>query len=262
MQETIQLICSDIDGTLLNKDRALSALTCRVIQQLHAQCGVVLASSRMPAAMRHLQADLGIANQPLVCYNGAYLVFDKENETVDAAHIPIELVQFVLQAIKAHVSLYHKDDWWISANDEWAAREMHNTRVQPTGLIQAKSIGAAHKIMCMGTKDALDELERLLADEAADALQRYRSKDSYLELAPAGASKATALAVVGERLGVPMQAMMAFGDNYNDIEMLRAVGIGVAVANAKEALKQVADAHAEANISDGVARYLMQHFGL
>ena len=68
---SIQLICSDIDGTLLDKDRELSKKTSAVFQQLSTKFPIVLISSRMPKSLRLLQQALGIENHPQIAYNGS-----------------------------------------------------------------------------------------------------------------------------------------------------------------------------------------------
>ena len=67
-------ICTDIDGTLLDTNRQLSIGTIDAFKGLGSSIPVILASSRMPAAMRHLQAELGVLNHPMVCYNGGYVI--------------------------------------------------------------------------------------------------------------------------------------------------------------------------------------------
>ena len=73
-----KLVCSDIDGTLLNKDRVLSKRTIKAIESIKDILPVILVSSRMPKAMRHLQKDLDIMKEPLIAYNGA-LIIDYNN---------------------------------------------------------------------------------------------------------------------------------------------------------------------------------------
>ena len=73
-----KLLCSDIDGTLLNKDRVLSPATITQFNRIKDACHCVLASSRMPKAMRHLQKDLSIEKSPLIAYNGGLvLAYDR-----------------------------------------------------------------------------------------------------------------------------------------------------------------------------------------
>ena len=82
-----KLLCTDIDGTLLNRDRKLSDLTISEIKRIYPQIPVVLISSRMPKAMRHLQRTLGIEKAPIIAYNGGLILHDLEViETTDIEH--------------------------------------------------------------------------------------------------------------------------------------------------------------------------------
>ena len=72
-----QLICTDIDGTLLNKDRELSKETIAQVQRV-APIPMVLISSRMPKGMRHLQKQFGNENEPLIAYNGGLILDDEK----------------------------------------------------------------------------------------------------------------------------------------------------------------------------------------
>lgn len=258
---------SDIDGTLLNSEREPSELLKQEVRRITA-LGVpfILISSRMPAAMTHLQRDLGIEGLPLICYNGGLVLVD--GQAIHSCAIPVELVAEIhaLNADNAlHLSLYHQDDWFVESLDYWAKREENNTKVSP----QVKPIGeviadwtttqtGAHKVMCMGEKEALDQLVVALTARFSDRLHLYRSKDTYLEIADKRISKLTGIQTLlaHHYPTLTLADCLAFGDNYNDIEMLEAVGKGVAVANAKPEVLAVADAVTTSNYEDGVARGL------
>jgi Cof subfamily protein (haloacid dehalogenase superfamily) len=79
------------------------------------------------------------------------------------------------------------------------------------------------------------------------------SEYNNIEIMPRGANKADALRFMAERMGVPMEQVMAIGDNYNDIEMIKAAGRGIAMANAVDKLKETADEVTLSNDEDGVA---------
>jgi hydroxymethylpyrimidine pyrophosphatase-like HAD family hydrolase len=88
----------------------------------------------------------------------------------------------------------------------------------------------------------------------------YHSKSTYLEIAPRVISKASALKLLLERLyKIEMDDVMAFGDNYNDIELLQSVGLGIAVANARQEVKAVAKEITVDSKLDGVAQAIMRH---
>jgi len=260
-----KLICSDIDGTLLNKDRELSTKTIEVIKDI-TPMPFILISSRMPQAMEHLQEELDITHLPLICYNGG-LIIDGE-EIVHSTEINLDITKALVDFCsntEIHSSLYHGREWYVPGMDFWANRESNNTKVIP--VAQALDITlenweieekGAHKIMCMGEPSELDALVSFIENNYHDQIIGYRSKPTYLEISPKSISKKTSLETLLDlqypELG--LHNVMAFGDNYNDIDMLSAVGVGVAVENAIAEAKDAADHKTVCNIDDGVALFL------
>ena len=268
-----KLVCSDIDGTLLNKDRELSQRTIEIVGKIKENHPIILISSRMPKAMTHLQNEMDILHHPLIAYNGGQvLTNENENrETILSIEIPIELTNRILTFITnstIHMSLYNSDDWFVPEMDFWANREMNNTKVKPevANLNEVcndwknRNIGP-HKIMCMGEKGEIQLLENYLKMHFSGELNIYRSKDTYLEIASKKISKLSALNFLLEKkYDIKLQEVIAFGDNYNDIEMLEGVGLGVAVGNAREEVKKVANQITLTNKEDGVAIILENLF--
>lgn len=260
-----KLICSDIDGTLLNKDRELSTKTIAVIKDM-APMPFILISSRMPQAMEHLQEELDITHLPLICYNGGLII--EGEEVVHSTEINLDITKALVDFCsdtEIHSSLYHGREWYVPGMDFWANRESNNTKVVP--VLQAIEMTlekwksedkGAHKIMCMGKPAELDSLVAFIENNYNDQIIGYRSKPTYLEISPKSISKKTSLETLLSlqypELG--LQNVMAFGDNYNDVDMLSAVGVGVAVENAIPEAKDVADHKTACNIDDGVALFL------
>lgn len=268
-----KLVCSDIDGTLLNKDRELSQKTIQIFKQIKEKHPIILISSRMPKAMTHLQSEMDILDHPLISYNGGLVLTndDKNREIILSIEISIKLTYQILTFISnsnIHMSLYNSDEWYVPEMDYWAKREMNNTKVQPevADLQQVcndwknRKIGP-HKIMCMGEKGEIQLLENYLKMHFSKELNIYRSKDTYLEIASKKISKLSALNfLIEKKYNFSLQEVIAFGDNYNDIEMLEGVGLGVAVANAKDEVKKVANQITLSNKEDGVAHTLAKIF--
>lgn len=268
---TYKIIFSDIDGTLLNKDRELSALTVKVICELQKEVPVVLISSRMPQAMRHLQDQLEISHQPLICYNGGLILVD--NEIVSSTEIPLTTVEVLLNFNKkrnCHISLYHNEEWYVPDMDFWAKREESNTKVNPKVLSPGEIIKkwkkenkGAHKIMCMGEEKQIDKIVEFLTKIFGHELHLYRSKPTYLEIANKEVSKLTAINILlKDHFHLKLEEAIAFGDNYNDFEMLKAVGMAIAVENAKPEILEIAKETTLHCREDGVARSLQKLFRL
>ena len=265
-----KLLCTDIDGTLLNKNRQLSALTIAEIKRIHPQIPVILISSRMPKAMRHLQTTLGIEDTPLIAYNGGLILHG--TEVIETTEIDLTTVAAVMEAAKnttIHLSLYHNDDWFVPEMDYWAQREQNNTQVTPSvnplietlQLLKSQQKGV-HKIMAMGDENEIERLFNGMRSLYGNHLHLYRSKSTYIEIANKSISKATALTklLTSKYPEIQLNDVIAYGDNYNDIDMLKAVGAGIAVDNAKQEVLVVSDDITAANIDDGVALSIQKYF--
>jgi len=262
----IRAICTDIDGTLLDSNRELSQRTISAIKNLDEDIPVILASSRMPSAMFHLQKQLDIVHHPLICFNGGYAIHVAGNNTavLDSvrinAHISSEIVDLVTAA-DLHVSIFEEDTWYSPKEDQWTERETRITKGIPI-IDDIRSVldrwrtdnTGAHKIMTMGDEQVIDQVEKNLQHTFGESIHIYRSKSTYLELAPRSISKASALKLVlKNRFDIDLSEVMAFGDNYNDIEMIQAVGLGIAVNNARPEVKAVAKDITGNSKEDGVA---------
>lgn len=266
-----KIIFSDIDGTLLNKDRELSELTKTVFQELQQKVPIVLISSRMPQAMRHLQEELHIAHQPLICYNGGLILIDgKIKGTTEIPFSILEKLADFNKQVDCHLSLYNNEDWFVPKMDKWAQREESNTKVTPvvrptrTVLEEWKlQEKGAHKVMCMGKEEKIDKIVEFLSCSFKDELHLYRSKATYLEIANKKVSKLTAINILlKEHFQLTLEQCIAFGDNFNDYEMLKAAGLGIAVGNAKPEILKIAREITHHGKEDGVAKSLQQIFNL
>jgi Cof subfamily protein (haloacid dehalogenase superfamily) len=270
---SIRALCTDIDGTLLDNRRELSPYTNAVIRKISKSIPIVLASSRMPGAMRHLQKELDILRHPLICYNGGYVLqYDAHEKPgiLYSATIPVDICGAILNLANdtsLHVSLYVNDEWYAPGMDEWTHREATITKVSPVIKPGEEVLNAwqqtntgAHKVMCMGHAGEIKVLETALREKFANEIHVYHSKSTYLEIAPKVISKASALKFLLQNLyGIEMDDVIAFGDNYNDIELLQTVGLGIAVSNARDEVKAVANEITGDSKQDGVAHAIQKH---
>ncbi|QED37644.1 HAD family hydrolase [Antarcticibacterium arcticum] len=264
-----KIVFSDIDGTLLNRDRALSPGTIDAIKKLKNRIPFILISARMPAAMRHLQAELEIEELPIISYNGGLVLVN--NKVKSSTEIPLEIVEGLAKwnnSLNTHLSLYNNDEWYVPEMDYWAMREQNNTKVTPVIKPNVKVIEdwktsekGAHKIMAMGDISNIEKIISFLENNYPGELHLYRSKDTYLEIAPKSISKYTAVEfLLKEHFKLSPAQAIAFGDNYNDVDMLKKIGYGVAVGNAREEARNVANVVCEHSIEDGVAKILTKIF--
>lgn len=265
----IKIAFTDIDGTLLNAERKVSEMLKEQVHRISEQnVPFILISSRMPSAMTHLQKDLGIDGLPMICYNGGLVLVDGEIvDDISIAPTILEDIANLNAHNNFHISLYNNDDWYVPSMDFWAKREENNTKVTPIVKATNDVINlwteegkGAHKVMCMGEKEHIDFVYAELGKLHGDKLHLYRSKDTYLEIANKNISKLTGIEelLACKYPHLSLENCIAFGDNYNDIEMLKAVKHGVAVANAKEEVLVIANAVTDINKNDGVAKAILK----
>jgi Cof subfamily protein (haloacid dehalogenase superfamily) len=270
-----KLICTDIDGTLLDHRRELSDFTIKTFRGLPGDIHVILASSRMPSAMTHLQEQLGCRKNPMICYNGGFVINyvdgNADPEILSSTHIPIAVCERILamsEGSEIHTSLYFADEWYAPRFDSWTEREARITKVDPRIMPAADVINdwkqrniGGHKVMCMGAENEISDMENKLRENLSGEIHIYRSRPTYLELAPISISKGSALELLLKtKYSVTTQDVLAFGDNYNDIELLRVAGKGIAVSNARPEVLEVADEVTLDSKADGVAVAIQKYW--
>ncbi len=166
---------------------------------------------------------------------------------------------------KIKLGLYHNREWCVEETSERVQKEINYTKTEPTFRDTEDTLAdwynrniSPHKVMLMGTKSSSDAIFPILQNQLGQALQVYRSNDTLIELAPKSVSKLSAIKLL-LTLNESLADIISFGDNYNDIEMLQYSGIGVAVGNAREEVKAIANHITLKNTEDGVAHYIKQH---
>ena len=261
-----KILCSDLDGTLLTYKDNVSDFTISEIKRIKEHLRIILVSARMPQSMTYIQKNLGIENEPIICYNGALVLHGSKE--LFSTYINMEQITSIYEmANKAGIQLglYSNSEWYVVKDSERVQKEIKYTKTLPTFRDTQATIEdwrdrkmGAHKIMLMGNKENTDSLFPILQENFNQTLNLYRSNDTLIEIAPKSVSKLTAIKLLLEE-HESLNDVIAFGDNYNDMEMLQNVGLGIAVGNAREEVKQIAKVITLENTKDGVAQYLKRH---
>ena len=261
-----KILCSDLDGTLLSSKSDVSDFAISEIRRIKEQVKVFLVSARMPQAMHYIQKDLGILHQPIICYNGALVLHGEQEIASTSIDFNVLLnVHGLAEKYNIKLGLYHNQEWYVEEDSERVQKEIKYTKTEATfrrteeTLVDWQERGVnAHKIMLMGTKDSSDTIYPILKEQLGQALQIYRSNDTLIELAPSAVSKLSAIKML-LNVNESLADVISFGDNYNDIEMLQNSGLGVAVGNAREEVKAIANQVTLKNTEDGVAHFIREH---
>ena len=255
----ISLVVSDVDGTLVTRDKALTPRAIAAVQQLHAR-GIEfsICSSRPPFGLRMLIEPLRLA-LPFGGYNAGAIV-EPDLTVVEQKLIAPDAAGDAVALFQAH-----RIDCWVFVGNEWlianpeGAHVAHETRTTQTPPTVVPAFTDAHfaavgKIV--GPSDDYDRLAQvttLLQERLAGGANVGRSQAYYCDVVPPGINKGRLIALLAARLGVPREEILVLGDMENDLEMFRMAGFAVAMGNAADAVKQAAQAVTLSNDEDGFA---------
>jgi Cof subfamily protein (haloacid dehalogenase superfamily) len=258
------LVAIDVDGTLVADDGLPSERTRAAIgRSREAGVQVVLATGRPFLVVDRTAEALGNVDY-LICSNGAMTVRRRDDFVIRDLWLEDGLAEFVVGAVRKRLPdvgfalMFEKGS---KSEPGWRERLPANV---PLGspvddvLTLLPDRGPVRKVMVFHD-DYDDDLRSLIAmtQEIVGAKATVtHSGLAFAEVGPVGLHKAVALAALCEDLEVDQSAVVAFGDEINDTEMLEWAGIGVAMANASPEAKAAADVVTASNNDDGVARFL------
>ncbi len=241
------LICTDLDGTILRRDRTVSPENLEAIEYFKSEGGYfTFITGRMPYYASHA-AEMLNPNAPFGCINGGGLYDYSAGKYIWTQRMPdgvsslIRTVEEKISSVGIQVCTFDRTYFAKENNVTDGFRRV-------TGV--PKIIKAYEEIdepigkilFCTDNEDEIREIERILrAHPDAEKFCFVRSERTLFEILPGGISKAVSILKLAEYLGVDMKKTVAIGDYNNDIPMFRASGVGVAVANACEDAKAEAD---------------------
>lgn len=161
------------------------------------------------------------------------------------------------------INLYSGLDWISSQLNRWVQLEAEITGESPQikedlldGLDQ---LGAIHKMLLIDEPEVIEKVYSYLEEQDFKELACYLSKANYLEVTARQVSKELALREIASYYQLPLEAVMAIGDNYNDLPMIRLAGLGLAMGNSPQAVKEAAQASTLSNNQNGVALALAKY---
>lgn len=263
--EKIEMVVSDIDGTLLNDNHELTESVKKEIRRIiDMGYKFVLASARPPFAISPIVKEIERESISTMCYNGA-LVFDKDQRIIVNNGIDSTLVSFYIQKMKKcfpsiTINLYSNDKWYVEKLSKWTDLETKITDVVPeienfTDLLTIHNI-PIHKLLIIGEKDEVNRLFSYLDDFSHTEISVTLSKENYLEINSIHATKLKGIRKLNDQYGVDLDNTLAIGDSFNDLEMIQEAGIGVAMANSTEEVRRQASFVAKSNEENGLALIL------
>lgn len=262
----------DMDGTLLHSDHSVSESTKSTLLELTGKgIWVILVSARPLNAVLPTFHEIGIPDVfPIITLNGSYIV--EKGQPIFQATIDLPTTVAVADQVrpfKATIAYYLQREWYAEVNDAWTEHEQKimdvSIKVGPLAELvkewAARNI-APNKMMVMSEPPAIAEIQKHLRSLYDGRLNIYPSKPTYLEVMDSRGSKSNAVQFITGRLNLDRSEIIAMGDNYNDIGMIKYAGMGVAMGNAPDEIKASADYVTDTNNNDGVRKALEKFFNL
>ncbi|MDP5272560.1 Cof-type HAD-IIB family hydrolase [Chengkuizengella axinellae] len=243
MAKKYKLVALDMDGTVLNEKREISPANKKAIEQaLNKGVIVSFATGRGYQSIEPYIHELNL-NTPIVAVNGSE-VWKKPKELLKRNLIESKVIQ------ELHEVAVHYDTWFWG----YAVEGLFNKEQWADNLDDYQWLKYGFY-----TEDdnKIREINNLI--HSWGTLEITNSHPNNIELNPLGVSKASGLQALCEWKGFEMSDVITMGDSLNDLAMIRAAGLGVAMGNAQEVVKQEADVITLANDEDGVAKIIEEY---
>jgi Cof subfamily protein (haloacid dehalogenase superfamily) len=235
-----KLIALDMDGTLLDDDKKISVENREAIQKATKAGKIVIMSTGRGAvsAMPYIE-ELGLTS-PLVVVNGSE-VWESPSKLLKRTLLPAETVR------NLHNLAQKYDCWWWA----YSVQGVFNRESEDMDIDGQEWLKFGY------FTENIEKLQQIRdIVEGWGTLEITNSHPSNLELNPLGISKASGVETVCQLLGISMSEVIAMGDSENDIAMIREVGLGVAMGNAQDEVKRIADITTVTNNEHAIAKVI------
>jgi Cof subfamily protein (haloacid dehalogenase superfamily) len=254
----IALVVSDVDGTLLTRDKALTERAKAAVQRLgDAGIGFTITSSRPAIGMHFLIAPLAI-RLPIGAFNGSSIMSPQmdpiEQHLIPAAAAARSLD--VLERLGADIWLFTPDKWLTRNPDgEYVGHEKRAIRADPTIVADfTPYLQNACKIVGSSSDAArLEKCEGTMREALGASATAVRSQTYYLDVTPPGCDKGTFVRAMARQEAISTDAIATIGDMQNDLAMFASSGLSIAMGNASDDVKKHAARVTLSNEEDGFA---------
>ncbi len=262
----ISAVLTDVDGTLVTKDKVLTERAVRAVQQLRER-GIVftITSGRPPFGMRMLVEPLGLT-MPMAAFNGGVIVLP-DMSVLDERLLPDYVLPALIDMIESHgldVWLFRSTDWCVRSLDApRVSRETSNVQ-QPPVVVSSFDGVLTGVVKVVGVSDDHPRVERCeAAVQRAFGTQVFaaRSQPHYLDVTHPTANKGVVIERLSRYLKIPLDRIAALGDQPNDVPMFERSGVSVAMGNASDEVKRratyVTTSFGEEGFANAIERFIL-----
>ena len=255
-----KLIAIDIDGTLLTNDKKILIETKKDITDAYNRGRIIcICTGRgYPAAKRYVdELDLNI---PLILYNGSRVRMSKDPKVLFNQVIDELVAKNVYDIINRHdgtCCFWKEDTLYFNKNDKYALYYEDLTKVKPNFItdIYDGLFENINKFIWFADSEFLEIVQQEILNDVV-GIDYFKSNTELLEIVPENVNKGNTLKYLGESLGIIQEEIIAVGDEANDLSMIKFAGMGVAMGNAKDIVKENAQYITLSNEENGVGEVI------
>jgi len=256
-----KLIAADIDGTLLNDMGQLTEGNIEAVRKA-VDKGVIftIATGRPIQGVVHLVEALNL-DIPLITYNGAMVIKGKSREILYERKLSEEDARTIIgwgREKDISVMVWKNNNLYVTKMDERVEKYRSISKVEAILIKDLDEVvkGGVSKVLWYDDVEKINEYQKQIGKYISNNVNYHTSQPFFLEFNDKLASKAIAMENLGKHFGIKQSEMIAIGDGYNDLSMIEYAGLGVAMANSPEEIKQRADYVTLSNNEDGVAHVI------
>jgi Cof subfamily protein (haloacid dehalogenase superfamily) len=262
-----KMIVLDLDGTLTNSEKKITSKTKEALfRAMEKGVKVVLASGRPTYGIVPIAKELELDQRGgyILSFNGARITDYSNGDVIYQNTIPQHFIPTLISMAKEYHIDYltydERGETIITNNPDNIYAEVE-AKINRMPLQYVPKMDEAitypiNKMIMLGSGMYLHTIEPRLQRDMEGALSVYRSEPFFLEVMPMGVDKAKSLERLLNHLGMKREEMICIGDGFNDLTMIEYAGLGVAMANAQDAVKEKADYITLSNDEDGVAHVI------
>ena len=271
MNMKYKLICTDMDGTLLGENHTVSENNKNALRKA-SELGIKVAitTGRLFTSAK-AYADLVGVEAPIISANGAYIREKDKNEVIYESILKDEQLESIYKVMKKHglLGYFNTSDSVITEEElpethgyVMMNKNLSEDRRVKIQLVDDFKIGFKKnkdkilKSIMFGEEEKLAEVRKELSEEGSFEL--VSSWRGNLEVMQKGTTKGNAVKILAQKLGIKREEIICIGDGENDLSMIEYAGLGVAMSNAEEYVKEKADYVTDTNVNDGVAKMIEQ----
>ena len=263
-------IALDLDGTLTNHEKVVTPTTREALLKAASEGAVIILASGRPTYGIEPVAECLELNQRggyILSYNGGNIVNAKTGEKLFSQFLPDEVIPELYAYAKEHGHAllgYAGNEIITEMPDDQYVKE--ESRINKMNIRKVDNLFESlephpTKLLMTGDPTLMLKAEEELVEKLGDRMDIFRSAPFFLELVPKGIDKAKSLTRLLTKINLTPADLIAFGDGYNDLSMLKLAGMGVAMENAAPEVRAEADYVTLSNEEDGVAAALT-HFNM